>query len=84
VEHHSGSWTVAVSVDRKNRRYLVEKGSVCVDGVSLTIAEARPAEFAVNIIPHTWDSTTLRRLRAGSRVNIEYDIAVKALLQRDS
>jgi riboflavin synthase len=79
VERHSGYWTVAVTVSRKNSNLLVEKGSVCLDGVSLTVADLRPAEFSVNIIPHTWESTTLKNLRTGEPVNVEYDLFVKAV-----
>jgi riboflavin synthase len=79
IERHAGHWTVAVSISRKNSSMLVEKGSVCLDGVSLTVAGLRPTEFSVNIIPHTWENTTLRRLRTGAQVNIEYDLVVKAV-----
>ena len=79
IEQHSGYWALAVETDRRNSRPLVEKGSVCVDGVSLTVASVRPGEFAVNIIPHTWENTSLKRRRAGDKVNIEYDLLVKAV-----
>jgi riboflavin synthase len=78
VERHSGYWTLAVEVDRRNSRLLVEKGSVCVDGISLTVASVRPGEFAVNVIPHTWANTNLERRRPGETVNVEYDLLVKA------
>jgi riboflavin synthase len=79
IERHSGYWALAVETDRRNSRPLVEKGSVCVDGVSLTVASVRPGEFAVNIIPHTWENTSLKQRRAGDKVNIEYDLLVKAV-----
>jgi len=81
VERHSGYWTLAVEIDRRNSRLLVEKGSVCVDGISLTVASVRPGEFAVNIIPHTWENTNLKQRRPGDKVNIEYDLLVKAVQQ---
>jgi len=84
VEQHSGYRTLAVETDRRGSRLLVEKGSVCVDGISLTLASVRPGEFAVNIIPHTWDNTNLKRRRHGDRVNIEYDLMVKAVRQQAS
>jgi riboflavin synthase len=58
-------------------RYLVEKGSVAVDGVSLTVAEVGDDRFRLAIIPHTAAVTTLGRLRAGDRVNLEFDILAK-------
>ncbi len=78
IEQHSGYWTLAIETDRRTSRPLVEKGSVCVDGISLTVASLRPGEFAVNIIPHTWENTTLKQRRPGDRVNVEYDLLVKA------
>jgi riboflavin synthase len=81
VEQHPGFWVLTVEVDRRNSRLLVEKGSVCVDGVSLTVAATRPGEFAVNVIPHTWENTSLKQRRTGEKVNIEYDLIVKAVQQ---
>lgn len=64
-------------------RFIAPKGSVALDGVSLTVNEVGERDFGVNIIPHTWDHTTLEDLRAGSKMNIEVDIlaryAVRAL-----
>jgi riboflavin synthase len=58
-------------------RYIVEKGSIAIDGVSLTVNTCGPRTFAVSIIPHTLRETTLGGLRPGSRVNIEFDIIAK-------
>lgn len=58
-------------------RYLVEKGSVAVDGVSLTVNAVRGDEFEVTIIPYTAQRTTLSRLKVGDRVNLEADILAK-------
>ncbi len=58
-------------------RYLIEKGSVAVDGISLTITECQDQEFIVSIIPHTAESTTLGKKRAGDRVNVENDLIAK-------
>ncbi len=59
------------------RKYLAVKGSVCVDGISLTIADCGPAGFTVSVIPHTLGSTTLRLRRPGDAVNLEFDIIAK-------
>ena len=59
------------------RRYIVFKGSVAVNGISLTVAEVRERSFVVWIIPHTWDRTNLRCLAPGSRVNLEFDVVAK-------
>jgi len=60
-------------------RYVVTKGSVCVDGVSLTVNDARGCKFEVNIIPHTWERTTLRELTPGDHVNLEVDMIARYL-----
>jgi len=60
-------------------RYLAPKGSIAVDGVSLTINEVEGARFGVNLIPHTRSATTLGSLRAGSRVNLEVDQVARYL-----
>jgi riboflavin synthase len=79
IERHSGYWVLAVETDRRKSRSVIEKGSVCVDGISLTLAAVRPGEFAVNVIPHTWENTSLKQRRAGDKMNIEYDLLVKAV-----
>lgn len=60
-------------------RYLARKGSVCVDGVSLTVNGASGDRFDVNLVPHTLEVTTLGRLRTGSLVNLEIDIIARYL-----
>lgn len=58
-------------------QYLVMTGSICIDGVSLTIARLEATKFMVSIIPHTWEMTTFKELIIGSEVNIEFDIIGK-------
>ena len=58
-------------------RYIVEKGSVTVDGISLTVTFSKKGEFGVSIIPHTFRSTTLANIRTGDLVNLETDIIAK-------
>ena len=60
-------------------RYIAEKGSICVDGVSLTVNLVHGAEFEVNIVPHTFIATTLGSLNDGSEVNLEVDILARYL-----
>jgi riboflavin synthase len=64
-------------VERSYSRYLVEKGSIAIDGISLTIFNVSDGEFDVAIIPHTLEQTNLRVRRPGDRVNIEFDILGK-------
>jgi riboflavin synthase len=67
------SLRVKVTVPADLARYIARKGSVTVDGVSLTVNEVEGATFGVNLIPHTQTVTTLGRLQSGTRVNLEVD-----------
>ncbi len=58
-------------------RYIIRKGSITVNGVSLTVNSVDGARFALNLIPHTLDHTTLKHLQAGSRVNLEVDMVAR-------
>ncbi len=73
----SGNTVFSFRVETDHARYLVAKGSVALDGVSLTVNEASNEGFTVNIIPHTAHSTTLHLRRSGDVVNIEVDILAK-------
>lgn len=68
---------VSVAVSPEVARYMAEKGSVTIEGVSLTVAELRPDGFVVSLIPETLARTTLGVVAAGSRVNIEVDVLAK-------
>jgi len=72
-----GSTSVQIEVPDALRRYLVEKGSVAVDGVSLTVAAVSPDGFAVALIPHTQEATTLGPKMPGDPVNLEADVIAK-------
>ncbi len=73
----AGSWRLRLQMEEEGGRYVVEKGSVALDGVSLTVAAAEKQEFEVEIVPHTWEHTTLHRLRPGDRVHVEWDLIAK-------
>ena len=77
VRPEGGSWRVRVRVPRELARFIAPKGSVAVDGVSLTVNEVEGDVFGVNVIPHTWTATTLGQLRPGVRVNIEVDMLAR-------
>jgi len=77
VEDHGESWTVRISFPREIARYLVFKGSVAVEGISLTIANLADDYFEVAIIPKTWEVTNLSHLKPGDNVNLEVDVIGK-------
>ncbi|MES2626471.1 MAG: riboflavin synthase [Pseudomonadota bacterium] len=66
-------------VPQELARYIAQKGSVCIDGISLTVNAVNGCDFGVNIIPHTAERTTLQGLRAGDKVNIEVDVISRYL-----
>ena len=68
---------VVVEAPPEILRYCVEKGSITVDGVSLTVAELLDDAFAVALVPHTLEATTLRDLAPGRQVNLEVDVLAK-------
>ena len=77
IEREGESWLYRFGVPPNLARLLVEKGSVAVDGISLTCFDCTPDGFVVAVIPHTADVTTLGRKRAGDAVNIENDLLAK-------
>jgi riboflavin synthase len=79
VESEGGSHRVQVRVPRPLHRLIAPKGSITVEGVSLTVNEVEDDVFGVNLIPHTWDVTTLGELKVGSRVNLEIDMLARYL-----
>ena len=77
VEDHGESWTVRFGFPAEIARYLVFKGSVAVEGISLTIAALGDNYFEVAIIPKTWEVTNLATLKVGDGVNLEVDVIGK-------
>ncbi|HEX2616802.1 MAG TPA: riboflavin synthase [Flavobacteriales bacterium] len=76
VEDLGGSWRYTFALPEQ-RHLLVHKGSICLNGVSLTIAELNNDAFGVAIIPYTFEHTTFRVLHPGQRVNVEFDVLGK-------
>ena len=75
-----------VACDKHIMRYIIEKGSITIQGVSLTVAKVTATEFAVSLIPHTQGATTLHTRKVGDTVNLENDVIAKyveRLMQKD-
>ena len=72
-----GNWWLRVSIPPEMERYVAFKGSIGIDGISLTVAEVEEGAVAVAVIPHTVENTNLKHRRAGDRLNIECDILAK-------
>jgi riboflavin synthase len=78
VQEVDGSWLFDFEYDYESTgNFLVEKGSVCIDGVSLTVFNCKKGSFRVTIIPHTWEVTNFKQIRKGTRVNLEFDVIGK-------
>ena len=75
------SWVIDLKIPNKFQKYLVEKASISVNGVSLTISKITKTGFQINVIPHTLKLTNLIKLKKGDLVNIEFDIFGKYLLK---
>lgn len=79
IVKRSDCWELEVSVEQGLRKYLVDKASVAVNGISLTAAKRLPAGFSLSIVPHTLKATTVPGWRTGDQVNIEADMVAKHL-----
>ncbi len=77
VEELDGSWKFYFEYDPGPKNITVEKGSISVNGVSLTVVDSEPNMFSVAIIPYTYDVTNFRHFRPGSVVNLEFDVIGK-------
>lgn len=78
IENENGSYLLTFHYDeQKSGNVTVEKGSICVNGISLTVVNSKPSEFSVAIIPYTWEHTNLHELSIGNTVNLEFDIIGK-------
>lgn len=79
VTPEGGSRRIQIEAPAPLHRYIAAKGSITVDGVSLTVNAVEGQTFGVNIIPHTWENTTLGGLKAGDPVNLEIDMLARYL-----
>jgi riboflavin synthase len=78
VVEEDGSWRFTISYDPKQAGYVtVEKGSIPINGTSLTVVDSKPDQFSVAIIPYTYEHTNFHRLSPGDSVNLEFDVIGK-------
>ena len=77
IEEQSGSWKYFFEKAREQENYIVTKGSVALNGVSLTVVDDMPEYFSVCIIPYTYENTVFQYIQLHDRVNVEYDILGK-------
>ncbi|QTC86534.1 riboflavin synthase [Brevundimonas pondensis] len=79
ITPEGGSHRIVIEAPAPLHRFIAPKGSITVDGVSLTVNGVQERRFDLNIIPHTWDATTLGGLKVGDRVNLEIDMLARYL-----
>ncbi|WP_278068972.1 riboflavin synthase [Brevundimonas sanguinis] len=79
ITPEGGSHRIVIDAPAPLHRFIAPKGSITVDGVSLTVNGVHERRFDVNIIPHTWDATTLGGLKVGEKVNLEIDMLARYL-----
>ena len=79
IKPEGGSHRIRIRAPRPLHRFIAPKGSITVDGVSLTVNEVEDDVFGINIIPHTWDVTTIGQLEPGAKVNLEIDMLARYL-----
>lgn len=77
LETKENSHILTVKIATELQKYIVAKGSVTLNGISLTVAEMSDVQFTVHLIPHTWEHTNLHNLQVGAKVNVETDILGK-------
>lgn len=77
LEDQNGSWLISFEYNETIGNITVEKGSICVNGVSLTVVNSKDNGFSVAIIPYTWEFTNFHQLKVGDTVNLEFDIVGK-------
>ena len=81
IHNEQGSWRLRFAYEPSLEAMIVEKGSICVNGISLTAFNADGKTFDVAIIPYTWEHTNLSELAVGAKVNLEFDILGKYILK---
>jgi riboflavin synthase len=77
IKTMGANWEIEVSIPADLRKYMISEGSICIDGISLTIARLSPTSLTVAIIPHTLEKTTLGTKKVGDHLNLEVDMIAK-------
>ena len=81
LEKIDGSYVLNFKIPKKLKKFIAKKGSVAINGISLTVNKIKKDEISLNIIPYTWDKTNLRKLKIGDRINLEVDMLARYVTQ---
>jgi riboflavin synthase len=82
MENQGGSWLYNFSFPEKFAALIIEKGSICINGISLTAFQVEKDSFSVAIIPYTYDHTNIQKVEPGSKVNLEFDMLGKYIARK--
>lgn len=81
IEDQGGSWKISIQFPSTHANLVIDKGSIAIDGISLTVVEPTTDHLSVAIIPYTMEHTTLGQLKTGDQVNLEFDLIGKYVLR---
>ena len=79
IAQDARSWRYKIEAPMAICKYIAEKGSICINGISLTVNEVEACVFGINIVPHTIQETTIKHFKAGTQVNLEVDLLARYL-----
>ena len=82
IKDKKGSWVLEFEFPKKFAGLVIEKGSICLNGISLTVFDVKKKAFSVAIVPYTYEHTNIQHIQAGDSVNLEFDMLGKYLLRR--
>jgi riboflavin synthase len=77
IQEANGSWNYTFEYDEKLNNITIEKGSITVNGVSLTVVNSKTNQFSVSIIPYTFENTNFKNFKVGTKINLEFDVVGK-------
>ena len=81
IQKLESSWEFKFKINETMKKFVAEKGSIAINGISLTIAKVELDNFTISIIPHTYENTNLRSAKVGDQVNIEYDALARYVVK---
>lgn len=81
LKKNKGSHIINISIPRSLKKLIAKKGSISINGVSLTVNKVSVRQFSVNIVPYTWERTNFPSLKVGSRINVEVDMLARYVTQ---
>jgi riboflavin synthase len=82
IKEENGSWELEFEFAKKFAELIIEKGSICINGISLTAFDVKKKTFKVAIIPYTWQNTNLQHIKAKDTVNLEFDLIGKYITRK--